>query len=374
MATNLYFSQKVRSEQNLYEDIIIESLKMYGQDVYYLPRDLVNEDTIFGDDIPSSFNSSHKVEMYIENIEGFDGEGDLFSRFGVEIRDEATFVVSRRRWIQQVQRMDTELTSVRPREGDLIYTPLSNSLFQIMHVEHEQPFYQLSNLPVFKMRCQLFEYNDEDLDTGVEVIDKIERDYAYAYTLTLSQLSDSAQGSAFIDSAGLVAGVTITDSGDGYYKQPVVTFTSATGTGATGVGLVDSDTGKVSSVRITNGGAGYGTPPSVSFTRPDPDAFSIGETARIKLSSATLTAEVADWNDSDNKLKLIHLGSSDGKFHQIPTSKGVVGLTTNAGGVITVSVEDNQISENEQNEFFSPSTLNFLDFTENNPFGDPENN
>lgn len=374
MATNLYFSQKVRSEQNLYEDIVIESLKMYGQDVYYLPRDLVNEDTIFGDDVPSRFNSSHKIEMYIENTEGFDGEGDLFTRFGVEIRDEATFVVSRRRWVQQVQRMDTELTSVRPREGDLIYTPLSNSLFQIMHVEHEQPFYQISNLPVFKMRCQLFEYNDEDLDTGVEVIDKIERDYAYAYTLTLSQLLDSAEGSASIDSAGLVTGVTITDSGDGYYKQPIVTFASATGTGATGIGLVDSDTGRVSSVRITNAGGGYGTPPSVSFTRPDPDAFSIGETARIKLSTATLTAEVADWNDSDNKLKLIHLSSSDGLFHQIPTSKGVVGLTTNAGGVITVSVEDNQISENEQNDDFSPSGLSFLDFSEDNPFGDPELN
>src|SRR6056300_840685 len=187
---NLYFSDKVRSEQNLYEDIIIESLKMYGQDVYYLPRDLVNEDTIFGDDIPSSFNSSHKVEMYIENIEGFDGEGDLFSRFGVEIRDEATFVVSRRRWIQQVQRMDTELTSVRPREGDLIYTPLSNSLFQIMHVEHEQPFYQLSNLPTYKLRCELFEYNDEDLDTGIEAIDDIEQDHAYTYLLTLDSASN----------------------------------------------------------------------------------------------------------------------------------------------------------------------------------------
>jgi len=186
MSTNLYFSQKVRSEQNLYEDIIIESLKMYGQDVYYLPRDIVNEDTIFGDDIPSTFNSSHKVEMYVENVEGFDGEGDLFTRFGVEIRDEATFVVSRRRWIQQVQRMDTELTSVRPREGDLIYLTLSNSLFEIMHVEHEQPFYQLSNLPVFKMRCQLFEYNDEDLDTGVEAIDDIEKRYAYQYKVTVT--------------------------------------------------------------------------------------------------------------------------------------------------------------------------------------------
>ena len=131
MARNVYFNNKVRSEQNLYEDIIIESLKIYGQDVYYIPRDIVSEDKIFGDDIPSRFNSSYKIEMYLENIEGFDGEGDLFTRFGVEIRDEATFVVSRRRWTQTVARMDNNVTSVRPLEGDLIYLPLTNKLFQI---------------------------------------------------------------------------------------------------------------------------------------------------------------------------------------------------------------------------------------------------
>ena len=148
MARNVYFNDKVRSEQNLYEDIVIESLKIYGQDVYYLPRDIVAEDKIFGDDIPSRFNSSYKIEMYLENIEGVDGEGDLFTRFGVEIRDEATFVVSRRRWTQTVARMDNNVTSVRPLEGDLIYLPLTNKLFQINFVEHEHPFYQLSNLPV----------------------------------------------------------------------------------------------------------------------------------------------------------------------------------------------------------------------------------
>ena len=154
MATNLYFSQKVHSEQNLYEDIVIESLKMFGQDVYYLPRDIVNEDRIFGDDVPSRFNSSYKVEMYIENTEGFDGEGDLFTKFGVEIRDQATFVVARRRWTTTINRFDNEINSTRPREGDLVYLPLSNSMFQIMAVEHEQPFYQLSNLATYKLRCE----------------------------------------------------------------------------------------------------------------------------------------------------------------------------------------------------------------------------
>lgn len=190
MATNHYFSQKVRSEQDLYEDIIIESLKIYGQDVYYLPRDIVNEDRILGDDVPSRFNSSYKIEMYIENVEGFDGEGDLFTKFGVEIRDQATFIVSRKRWANSVARYDNELSSVRPLEGDLIYLPLSNKLFQIMQVEHEQPFYQLSNLPTYKLRTELFEYNDEDLDTGIDAIDVIERAHAYEYLLTLDSASN----------------------------------------------------------------------------------------------------------------------------------------------------------------------------------------
>ena len=189
MARNIYFSDAVRSEQRLYESIIIESLKMYGQDLYYLPRTIVNENEIFGEDVPSQFNNSYKIEMYIENTEGFDGEGDLFTKFGVEIRDEATFVVSRKRWNNTVGSANNEITGERPREGDIIYLPLSNSMFEVMHVEHEQPFYQLANLPVFKMRCQLFEYSGEDLDTGVDVIDGIEVDSSYTFELTLSSVT-----------------------------------------------------------------------------------------------------------------------------------------------------------------------------------------
>lgn len=189
MAKNIYFPEKVRSEHELYENLVIESLKIYGNEVYYLPRDLVNEDTIFGDDPVSSFNSSYKIEMYIDNIEGFDGEGDLFTRFGVEIRDEATFVVSRRRWSQIIERYDNDITGERPREGDLIYFPLTNKLFQINHVEHEQPFYQIGNINTYKMRCQLFEYTGEDLDTGIDEIDEVQNDYSYTYLVTTDSSS-----------------------------------------------------------------------------------------------------------------------------------------------------------------------------------------
>jgi len=171
MARNPYISQAVRSEQNLYEDIIIESLKIYGQDVEYLPRTLVNEDEIFGEDAVSRFDNAHTIEMYLENTDGFEGDQDLFSKFGVEIRDRATMHVARRRWDAVV---GANVTNNRPNEGDLIYLGLSDQIFEIMRVVDDTPFYQLSNLPTYRLDIELFEYNDEDFDTGNESVDEVE--------------------------------------------------------------------------------------------------------------------------------------------------------------------------------------------------------
>ena len=371
---NLYFSDKIRSEQKLYEDIVIESLKIYGQDVYYIPRDLVNEDTILGDDPVSSFNSAYKVEMYIENVEGFDGEGDLFTRFGVEIRDEATFIVARRRWSDTVARYDNEITVLRPKEGDLIYLELSKSLFQIMHVEHEQPFYQLSNLPVFKLRCQLFEYTGEDLDTGVETIDDIETKYAYTYVLTLSNTRDSAEATATADSSGSITALTLTDSGSNYFTAPTVTITDSGGVGtlATATATVDSNSGELTAITLTNAGSGY-ILPRVTFSSPAITGFTKGEVVTSQSGTTTMRGEVAKYSDSDNKLHLIHVGADDGKFHNFVPTKKVIGLTSGAGGVITLVSQDNKLSQNEQNTEFS-SGADFIDFTESNPFGDVSNN
>ena len=187
MARNFYFSAGHRPEQNLYEDLIIEALKIYGQDLYYLPRDLVNVDDVFKEDPVSKFNSSYQIEMYVDNIEGFDGEGDLFTKFGVEIRDAVTLTVSRRRWAESVKKYDNEITGDRPLEGDLIFVPFAKKMFEIMHVEHEQPFYQLNNLPVYKLRCELFVYNGEDFDVSQEDIQQVEVDGSFRYQLTLNQ-------------------------------------------------------------------------------------------------------------------------------------------------------------------------------------------
>jgi len=301
MAKNLHIKSGVRSEQLLYENLVIESLKIYGQEVYYLPRDIVNENKIFGDDVPSRFNSSYKIEMFIDNIEGFEGEGDLFTKFGVEIRDEATFVVSRRRWTDTIGRYDNEINSERPREGDLIFLPMSKSLFEIRHVEHEQPFYQLENVPTFKLRASLFEYNDEDLDTGVTDIDKIEKDYAYKYLLTLGASSVST-----------ISGNTVSQ-------------------------IIDSDL------------------------------------------SVSMTGEVISYNKDTSILELVHVGATDGKFHNFSTQNTkplVISGLGRADSSVPISAisENNQISENEQNSDFSDFSDDFLDFSENNPFGDPENN
>ena len=193
MATSPYFRHNVRSEQELYEDLVIESLKFYGMDVYYIPREVIGRDTLFNEQDLSRFDYAYKVEMYVENIEGFDGEGDLFTKFGVEIRDACTFVLARRRWNQviwQEQGGDRD-KYYRPREGDVIHLPLSNSTFEIQFVEDENPFYQLGQLPTFRMRCELFEYSDEDFDTGIGQIDDIERFGAYQWVLTMGDSADT---------------------------------------------------------------------------------------------------------------------------------------------------------------------------------------
>lgn len=202
MATSHYFRHNVKSEQNLYEDLIIESMKFFGQDMYYLPREVVHRDFIWDDAVLSEFLYAFKIEMYIESVEGFDGDGDLFSKFGVEIRDAVTLVMARRRWNTEISKYNEGPIDIndreanvyyRPREGDLIHLPMSHSTFEIQKVEDESPFYQLGNLPVFKMRCEKFEYSDERFHTGVEEIDHLARIGAYQNRVKLTDI----QGDGF---------------------------------------------------------------------------------------------------------------------------------------------------------------------------------
>ena len=267
---------------------------MYGQDLYYLPREIVNRDTFFDDDNVSRFDNAYRIEMYIENTEGFDGEGDLFTKFGVEIRDAATFIVSRRRFGNEIAQFESSATNPfhRPREGDLIFLPLSNTFFEITRVETEQPFYQLKDLPVFKMRAEMFEYNDEDFDTGVEMIDQVEAFHA---------------------------------------QQLIITFSSKTG------------------------------------------EFVIGETVNQVADTGVLrTAEITHVDYSQNKIYLAHMGQTAGEYSEWDTSI-ITGETSGATCVPTSVGEDLQDGAMNDNFDFTSQggTIDFVDFTETNPFGNP---
>ena len=185
MPTNVYFNHAVQSEQNLHEDLVVESLRFYGHECYYLPRTIVDEDELFGEDTSSKYGDAYQVEMYIENTEGFDGEGDLLSKFGVEVRDQATFVLSRRTWDRFVSLDSNLAVTTRPNEGDLIYFPLGNQVFEIRFVEHENPFYQLGKLNVFKLQCETFEYSHEEIDVGIAELDNIEDQFSYQVSMVL---------------------------------------------------------------------------------------------------------------------------------------------------------------------------------------------
>ena len=225
MAVNKFFHDSnktsIAAERNLYKDLVKEAIQIHGHDVYYVNRTFVNEDTLFGEDNSSTFSESQLIEMYVENAEGgLEGEKELVSKFGLDIKDEVTFVVSKERFQDITKQIvlesgtsetfgallledgttisesaylvneDESTDADRPLEGDLVYHPIMGKMFEISFVDHDQPFFQLDNNPVYKLKCRLFEYGSEALDTGVTAIDQVETDSSLdslAYQFTLEQ-------------------------------------------------------------------------------------------------------------------------------------------------------------------------------------------
>ena len=220
MPTNNYFQNGggigETSEQRLIEDLIIESLKIYGHDTFYLPRTLVNKDNIFDEDQLSSFDAAYPLEMYLENVQGFAGQGDIFTRFGMEVRDQATFILAKRRWEDMVTRQSPSLnTKHRPNEGDLIYFSRTKSLFEIKYVDFQNPFYQANQIYVYRLTCELFEYSSEDIDTGIAEIDAIETKYSQDMLEYQFKLED---GSLFLKED---AGSLITEAYQTTVSEPI---------------------------------------------------------------------------------------------------------------------------------------------------------
>ena len=160
MATNFYFNNFTSSaEQDLIAELVLESIKIYGLDVYYIPKKERNKDSIYGEDPIVEYNTSHLIDMYVKNVDGFEGEGDFLSKFNIEIRDQITFTISKRNFDNEVGRFEPGV--LRPQEGDLIYFPLNDKIFQIKFVEHEAVFYQIGSLQMYDLKCELFEYSNE---------------------------------------------------------------------------------------------------------------------------------------------------------------------------------------------------------------------
>ena len=190
MATNQYFNHHGTNtpENRLIENLMIESIKTYGIDVYYLPRTLNNEDTLLGEDASSSYDSAHTIEMYIKTVDGFEGSGDFIAKWGLQIKDQITFTVAKRRW--QELGLTTDGRSKIPHEGDLIYFPITKALFQILFIEDEAIFYQTGQLQSYDMLCEMFTYSDQKFDTGIDELDAIERSHSYSIDFTM----DSGSG------------------------------------------------------------------------------------------------------------------------------------------------------------------------------------
>lgn len=304
MPRNVYFSQAVRAEQNLYEDLIVESLKIYGQDVYYIPRTLVNRDTILNEDPASKFDDAYLMEAYIENVDGFEGEGDLYSKFGLEIRDEAQFVISRKVWNHAVGLREEK---DKPLEGDLLFLPMTNSFFEISYVEDDSPFFQLSNLPVYRLACNLFEFSDEDFDTGVAEIDTktVSQAYQIAMNITLGTGDQH-----------FVVGETVTQELE------------------TGISIF----AEVASVTKVSGNSAKITVANIGVSG--------SETYRQFVASATKPLTGSENSYSSTITKVYDIGDNDDD-NVFPADGGA------------------------QNVSFEHIADNFIDFTESNPFGDP---
>lgn len=275
---NPFFQQGSKTEQGLIQDLINEQLRMYGVEVYYLPRKYVTTKSIIKEVIESKFENAYPIEAYVETYDGYNGLGTLMSKFGIQELDDLTITISRERFETYISPLIKDITDIklssRPKEGDLIYFPLGDRLFEIKYVEHEKPFYQLQKNYTYQLTCELFRYEDELINTSIENIDDNVQDQGYIQTLTLVGIASTATAVASIFNGG-VRRVIITNRGRGYTSIPNVVFSSAPSGGitATGIATMISDivdcngvtSNKVQGVLITNSGLGYTVTPSISF-------------------------------------------------------------------------------------------------------------
>ena len=275
MALNPYFQQGSQGEQRLVQDLINEHLRLYGIEITYIPRKFVNKATILEEVTASKFDDNFSVEMYVNSYDGYSGAGDVLTKFGMSLRDEVELTVSKERFEEfiapfMVSSEDIELGS-RPREGDLVFFPLGQRLFEIKFVEHEDPFYQLGKNYVYKLKCELFQYEDEIIDTSLDVIDTQVQEEGYIATLKLVGLGRTATAIASRNT-GYIREIFLNNDGSGFISTPVVSISTSPsgsiGDNATAVAFTTERAGvrSIEKILMTNAGANYTTPPTITFS------------------------------------------------------------------------------------------------------------
>lgn len=280
---NPYFLQGSSSEQRLVQDLINEQLRMYGQDIVYLPRNIINKNTILKEITSSKFDDSFRIEAYLVNYEGFGGQGDILSKFGVKTTDEVTFIISKERYedfISPFISLNTQIElKSRPEEGDLIYLPLDNTIFEIKYVEGKKPFYQLNNLYVYELRCEVMDYEADDvINTSINEVDESVKDFGYIVKLIMVGLgATSTSANVQLASSLAIAGgnsvsrIDLINDGTGYLSVPIVAISTASsgGINATAVAIMTSRSGQTGSsidkILVVNPGIGYTVVPNVSI-------------------------------------------------------------------------------------------------------------
>jgi len=278
MALNPHFLQGSQGEQRLVQDLINEHLKIYGVEVTYIPRKFVRQQTIIREVQSSVFDDNFLLEAYVNTFDGYGGQGDIMTKFGVSLRDELTVTISKERFedfISPFLASDDDYTlSSRPREGDIIFFPLGQRLFEVKFVEHEQPFYQLGKNYVYQLKCELFEYEDEVLDTGIDIIDSQLEDVGYISKLQLIGAGTTATANAQLNlvNRGYIREIILNDDGKGYTSTPNVAISTAPfvsgNVNATAVAITTSKGGvfSIERIELTHAGIGYTEAPLVKIT------------------------------------------------------------------------------------------------------------